>query len=169
MGKERTRPSVSVRMARYDGERRGRTPASLHGWRAIDERRGHDHGVLRGRRSTNFGASPRRTPATACGCGRSGNELHDGDYVGDEWQRHNNTLSRVDQGRGSVQWASKERERERELGRKRARASVFIGRKRERESWGGGETAAKVFKAPLMACINGGESGDGVTAELTLH
>jgi hypothetical protein len=68
-----------------------------------------------------------------------------------------------------VQWASKEHERERELGRKRARASVFIGRKRERESWGGGETATKVFKAPLMACINGGESGDGVKAELMLH
>jgi hypothetical protein len=28
VGKERTRSSVSVRMARYDGERRGRTPAS---------------------------------------------------------------------------------------------------------------------------------------------
>ena len=39
----------------------------------------------------------------------------------------------------------------------------------ERESRGGGETVAKVFKAPLMACINGGESGDGVKVELMLH
>jgi hypothetical protein len=40
-------------------------------------------------------------------------------YVGDEWQRHNNTLSRVEQRRDSAQWASngcEERERERELG-----------------------------------------------------
>jgi hypothetical protein len=52
VGKERTRSSVSVRMARYDGERRGRTPASLHGWRAIDKWRCHGHGVLRGWRSS---------------------------------------------------------------------------------------------------------------------
>jgi hypothetical protein len=59
------------------------------------------------------------------------------------------------------------REREKgSSGRKRARASVFIGRKRERESRGGEETAAKLFKAPLMACINGGESGDGVTGRV---
>jgi hypothetical protein len=75
--------------------------------------------VVGGRRGTNSSASPRRTLATACGCGWSGDELHDGDYVGDEWQRHNNMLSQVDQRRGSAQWASKERERERELGRKR--------------------------------------------------
>jgi hypothetical protein len=69
--------------------------------------------VLRGRSS---GGVP-RTPATACGCGRSGDQLHDGKYVGDEWQQHNNTLLRVEQRRGSAQWTSngcEEDERERE-------------------------------------------------------
>jgi hypothetical protein len=47
VGKERTRSSVSVRMARYNVERRGRTPVSLHGWRTIVERREHGRGATR--------------------------------------------------------------------------------------------------------------------------
>jgi hypothetical protein len=55
---------------------------------------------------------------TTASCARREQGL-DGGYVGDEWQRHNNTLSRVEQRRGSEQWASngcEERARERELG-----------------------------------------------------
>jgi hypothetical protein len=64
VGKERTRSSVSVRLARYDVERRGRTPVSLHGWRTIDERREHGRGATRtssgdGVRTTRRGRSSR--------------------------------------------------------------------------------------------------------------
>jgi hypothetical protein len=63
--------------------------------------------------------------------------------VGNERQRHNNTLSRGEQWRGSAQWASngcEDRERERELGEKEReiRLQFIEGGEGERGAPGGG-------------------------------
>ena len=65
---------------------------------------------------------------TTASCARREQGLAGG-YVGDEWQRHNNTLSRVEQRCDSAQWASngcEERERERELGVEREKDSAAL-------------------------------------------
>jgi hypothetical protein len=131
VGKERTRSSVSVRVARYDGERRGRTPASLHGWRAFDERREFQRGSTDGGRSTNGVGTARAEEGfvrRVRGAAASAGVLHGRALA--RWRRHR----RGRENRGS----------ELGVGREEGSSTTFIER-------GGREMTVGIFNRLSMA------------------